>query len=599
VPRRLIPVGFVLSSLIALFLGAPAGASAEACPQSVYRGSNGGDYPNVQLGWTDNVQGVAHDAGHWFFSTQDDAHLLKIPVGLDLFTPLDPDDPDSWPSGVSVSEMPEALEDLGFDDFKDLEQVKSFLFVPVAGDDPDSGEDIAGIAVVRAADLSYVGVLELEGWTHASAAFFNSHEGLLYVSRSSVSEDVPLERYAVDFGKLSAGNAAGAFTPAGTLALWDDAGPISPGIKNIQGATFTPWGDLYVVNGLESPTSLDRGGIHLFDSTGQLIDESSNGSGTFNFAYDSAELPEPEEPEGADWWNRDAGPAAPGIGGQLQVIMLDNDVFEDDLYFKHYDVNYSCIAAGDEDEDGLTNGAEIYDTGTDPRDADTDDDQLPDGLELEGLETDPLVADSDGDGTADGDEDADGDGVANGAEVNTHGTDPLDADTDTDGLTDGEEIDEHGSDPLDADSDDDGLTDGAEVEDHGTSPTDADTDDDSLDDGLEVDHGTDPLDSDSDGDGLLDGKDVEFVEHAIEALPASAFRSTGPGSRVAVLALLQGAESKLLAGKPEQAIDRLQTLRTHLDGCGGTPDRDDWVVDCPSQVEVRELVDLLIANVTA
>ncbi len=57
-PRRLIPVGFVLSSLIALFLGAPAGASAEACPQSVYRGSNGGDYPNVQLGWTDNVQGV-------------------------------------------------------------------------------------------------------------------------------------------------------------------------------------------------------------------------------------------------------------------------------------------------------------------------------------------------------------------------------------------------------------------------------------------------------------------------------------------------------------------------------------------------------------
>ena len=47
--------------------------------------------------------------------------------------------------------------------------------------------------------------------------------------------------------------------------------------------------------------------------------------------------------------------------------------------------------------------------------------------------------------------DADGDGLSNGEEINDIGTDPLDADTDDDGLTDGDEANEFGSNPLVAD----------------------------------------------------------------------------------------------------------------------------------------------------
>ena len=57
----------------------------------------------------------------------------------------------------------------------------------------------------------------------------------------------------------------------------------------------------------------------------------------------------------------------------------------------------------DTDEDGLADGAEVDEHGTDPLDADTDDDRLPDGMEIE-LGTDPFEVDTDGDGYLDGDE---------------------------------------------------------------------------------------------------------------------------------------------------------------------------------------------------
>jgi hypothetical protein len=40
-------------------------------------------------------------------------------------------------------------------------------------------------------------------------------------------------------------------------------------------------------------------------------------------------------------------------------------------------------------------------------------------------------------------------------------------------------------------------------------------------------------------------------------------------------------------------------LRRRLDGCGVLPDTNDWIRACTDQVAVRQLVDLLIANVEA
>ena len=88
----------------------------------------------------------------------------------------------------------------------------------------------------------------------------------------------------------------------------------------------------------------------------------------------------------------------------------------------------------DNDSDGLCNIVEtntgvyngVYDTGTDPNDADTDNDGLSDRLEVDVLGTDPNLIDSDSDGTPDGDEDSDSDGFSNSQELQCE-SDPADS----------------------------------------------------------------------------------------------------------------------------------------------------------------------------
>ena len=198
------------------------------------------------------------------------------------------------------------------------------------------------------------------------------------------------------------------------------------------------------------------------------------------------------------------------------------------------------------------------------------------------------------------DTDSDDDGLTDGEEI-AIGTDPFDSDTDDDGLSDGDEVNVHGTDPLDPDTDDDGLSDGDEVNVYGTDPLDPDSDDDGLNDGLEVDLGLDPLDSDSDDDGIPDGQDTEFIENAINALGDDAFKDSSPGKglRNALLQRLENAEREVASGRSDQAVHHLQNLRRHLDGCGVVADGDDWIVDCVAQTQIRELLDLLIANLSA
>jgi hypothetical protein len=189
--------------------------------------------------------------------------------------------------------------------------------------------------------------------------------------------------------------------------------------------------------------------------------------------------------------------------------------------------------------------------------------------------------------------DSDGDGLSDADEPGLC-TNPLDADTDHDGLSDGAEINTHHTDPLDADTDDDGLKDGDEVNTHHTDPLDPDSDDDGLNDGTEVGVGTDPLDADSDDDGIPDGRDPGFVRGVVERLDDSAFRAGG--NETAMLAILDAVEKAVAAGDVKRALKELGLLRARVDGCGSAADADDWIVDCPSQERVRELLDLLMAN---
>ena len=72
------------------------------------------------------------------------------------------------------------------------------------------------------------------------------------------------------------------------------------------------------------------------------------------------------------------------------------------------------------------------------------------------------------------DPDSDDDGLSDGLEIFTYGTNPLLKDSDFDGLSDAAELNEYATDPLDADTDSDGLLDGLEIA-EGTDPLTPDT----------------------------------------------------------------------------------------------------------------------------
>jgi hypothetical protein len=149
---------------------------------------------------------------------------------------------------------------------------------------------------------------------------------------------------------------------------------------------------------------------------------------------------------------------------------------------------------------------------------------------------------------------------------------------------------------VDVDEDGDGI-DRCTERAAGTDPQKSDTDNDGLSDGIETSFGTDPLDADSDDDGLTDGTDVEFVQNALNSVATSVFKSPGAGTLSAALTRLDEIEGLLLSGKEQTAIKKLLDLRLRIDGCGASPDANDWIVDCGAQAVIRSLVDVLIENI--
>ena len=110
-------------------------------------------------------------------------------------------------------------------------------------------------------------------------------------------------------------------------------------------------------------------------------------------------------------------------------------------------VSCDLLGTTDTDLDGVVDFIEER-VGTSLNSIDTDNDGLSDGFEIfhGGSDHLPLEGDSDGDGRGDGAEDADEDGLP-ALDEQALGTDPLEADTDGDRANDGDEVDS-GTDPL-------------------------------------------------------------------------------------------------------------------------------------------------------
>ncbi len=242
-----------------------------------------------------------------------------------------------------------------------------------------------------------------------------------------------------------------------------------------------------------------------------------------------------------------ANPDQGNNDGDGQGDLCDNDDDNDGL-LDTYEIKKSGGTDPlnpDSDGDGLSDGEEVNTLGTNPLEPDSDGDGVGDLVDNCRTLSNADQLDSDGDGQGNAcDTDDDNDGLSDSAEVNIYGTNPLLADSDGDGLSDPEELNTTGTDPLsadsdgdaagdlsdncpllsnadqldsdgdgagnacDADDDNDGLSDSAEVDTYGTDPLMADSDGDGLSDPQELNAiGTDPLLADSDGDGSDDGVD--------------------------------------------------------------------------------------------
>ena len=286
--RRLILAGIAaIACLVPL-----DSAAAQTCPDTTFIDDYplGEDGEGRENGWSEEAQGVAHDAGHWYFTEKD--RLLSFPVGFDLFTEIDPSSP---PAGVQTRSIGDLFGD-DFDHIGDLDQHGGFLFVPLEGDH-------RAVALVRASDLT---TLDIETVDQANAGWLAIDRGgdFLYTSgvnagHDSAGNDFPIYRYPIDTQALDDGDLV--LGDREELFLEEPNGdPLQPPLRVTQGGTFSPLGDLYLSNGdadsppgtIEPPPPFPpgvRGGIHLFGPPEgdrlRMITESTNGSGSFNFEY--------------------------------------------------------------------------------------------------------------------------------------------------------------------------------------------------------------------------------------------------------------------------------------------------------------------------
>ena len=300
-----------------------------------------GNYPNdAEPGWSDNLQGVANDNQNWYFTQEE--RLLKSPVWWDLNSSLE--DPDNPPAAIISKRMPSPLKDAGYDHFGDLDYWGGYLFVPL---EKKGAQLTPAIGVFRASDLEYIGfylytcsgaqaswcaVMDVNGipYLYTSAEDLDGYEQITRYNLYPISLDQSTPRVLSECDRFYL------YTESSNKTKF----------RVVQGGDFADSGCLYLVVGyyVMTPEELQNSGIMIFDTTTWTrIAKSANDSGTggFKFQY-SPNFPHYQEPEGITIWDLGLDPnnsPAPGIAGQIHVIMIVNDSPSvDDLYFKHYKV---------------------------------------------------------------------------------------------------------------------------------------------------------------------------------------------------------------------------------------------------------------------
>jgi len=306
-----------------------------------------GNYPDeADTGWSDVAQGLTHDRDNWFITQT--GQLWKIPVTHDLNNV-------SCGGGVVCRSLDDirGLSSEGYNHLGDPEYYefrgKGYVLVPVEA--PLEGDTRLAPSVVAAFDadtLEYIAHSPLPGQRDAPWVAVDP-QGNVY--SSNFDGVTAVNKFGLDWSSLSSTDNPRLILSAPTkIPLFDeDRSPTT--IQSLQGGVISPSGELlYVVAGTEKFLHPSHG-VHVFDlSTGARIRRSTNGYGLFNYEFHPGGVSR-EEPEGITIWDLDDG-RAPGIRGQLHVLLLDNDPGADDVYLKHYthtiyvDRNYHGAEAG-------------------------------------------------------------------------------------------------------------------------------------------------------------------------------------------------------------------------------------------------------------
>lgn len=326
-------------------LSAALAVPASAQLFEAYYLNNRQPYPNGETPWSNDAQGVAHDDNNWFITTTHG--LYKIPVGLDLDT-VSASSPGVLTRNLSFPDLPD-IYILGYHHFGDPVVYRAcdedYLLVPI------EGQGIPGaIALFRCSDLSFIHHFILPNQCNSNGQFCNDAGwcavdtlGRLFTSRQHTTS---LIVYNVDWLNLCIQGQL-VITFAQEIPLTNEqGGPLD--LATMQGGEFAP-GDhlLYLVSGFyDDDDGLEElEGIHVIETAGwQRVAHSTRGYGHFDYYYDPG-FPTYEEPEGLTIWDLDDG-SAPGITGQLHVIVSDNDAESGDVDFKHYTNIIRVVANG-------------------------------------------------------------------------------------------------------------------------------------------------------------------------------------------------------------------------------------------------------------
>ncbi len=294
-----------------------------------------GNYPsNDSPGYHRNVQGLAHDADHWFIShlylpppvgSEETGAIWRIPVEHDL-DDVSPSDP-----GVTrtfLTDYPALANYNHVGDIVHYEFLSSWILNMTL--ECDGVQQY--IAVLDAGtSLAYLdhGSLPQQkcGWAAVDPA------GFLY---SSEGHPDTLVKYQVDWDALRNSPPVLNIQLVDILPIRDENGaPLQ--LHHAQGGEFSPSGDLlYMSSGYYTDTDPITEGLHVFDAQSWVrVQHSTNGYGYFNYQFEPGGVTA-QEPEGLTLWDLDDG-RAPGIRGQLHALLLDNSgVLSDEIFIKHY-----------------------------------------------------------------------------------------------------------------------------------------------------------------------------------------------------------------------------------------------------------------------